>query len=69
MVRFFWKDKSAIAGTEATKAKILRNVSFPRVLDLNNLCTKALQTQLNYGRELEKKKEEEQKIDQQDKFE
>lgn len=34
MVRFFWKDKSAVAGTEATKAKILRNVCFPKVLDV-----------------------------------
>lgn len=42
MVRFFWKDKSDVAGTEATKAKILRNVAFPRVLDVYRLCTQQL---------------------------
>ena len=28
MVRFFWKKKSDIAGTEATKAKILRVIIY-----------------------------------------
>lgn len=69
MVRFFWKDKSAVAGTDATKAKILRNVAFPRVLDVFTLCSEKLQKQLDFGRELEKKQEEQKKVDEQEKFE
>lgn len=69
MVRFFWKDKSAVAGTDATKAKILRNISFPRVLDVTQFCTPKLQEQLKYGKDLIKKQEEQKKSDQQEMFE
>ena len=43
------------AGTEATKAKILRNVAFPKVLDIWEFCTDELKASLNHGRELEEK--------------
>jgi len=54
-VRFYWKQESASAGTAATKAKILRNVAFPRILDVFEFCTPELQGSLNHGRELEAK--------------
>ena len=54
-VRFYWKQESASAGTAATKAKILRNVAFPRILDVFEFCTPELQGSLNHGRELETK--------------
>ena len=54
-VRFYWKGASNTAGTEATKAKILRNVAFPRVLDVFELCSPELQESLNHGRKLEEK--------------
>ena len=54
-VRFYWKGASATAGTEATKAKILRNVAFPRILDVFELCSDELQESLNHGRKLEEK--------------
>ena len=43
MNRFFWKQASAVSGTQATKAKILKSVSFPRVLDIFPYCTESLQ--------------------------
>ena len=54
-MRFYWKGASASAGTEATKAKILRNVAFPKVLDIWEFCTDELKASLNHGRELEEK--------------
>ncbi|KAI0560098.1 Ubiquitinyl hydrolase 1 [Gracilaria domingensis] len=44
-VRFFWKP------TEGVKAKILRNVSFPVVLDVFDYCTTELQQKLNVKRD------------------
>ena len=41
-LRFYWKQASAAAGTEAGKAKILRSVMFPKVFDLFELCTDEL---------------------------
>ncbi|EGR34188.1 ubiquitin specific peptidase, putative [Ichthyophthirius multifiliis] len=54
MVRFFWKQKSESSGTEATKSKILRNVAFPRVLDIYPYCCEELQKVLDKGKEYEK---------------
>ncbi len=42
-IRFIWREKDEGTNTEARKAKILRNVAFPRVLDLYEFCTKELQ--------------------------
>jgi len=43
-VRFYWKKASDSSGTKAGKAKILKAVSFPKILDTYPLCTKDLQT-------------------------
>lgn len=59
LVRFFWKKESSTAGTKAGKAKILRNVSFPMVLDTYDLCSDKLKEKLNIGRGLEAKLREE----------
>lgn len=55
MNRFFWKGASAVAGTKATKTKILRNVAFPLVLDLYNFCSEDLRKSLKLGRDYELK--------------
>lgn len=54
-VRFYWKAESAVGGTKAGKAKILRSVAYPKVLDLYNYCSDSLKTSLNHGRELDQK--------------
>lgn len=59
LVRFFWKKESSTAGTKAGKAKILRNVSFPMVLDTYDLCSDSLKEKLNVGRSFEAKLREE----------
>ena len=38
MIRFIWKEKDTTTVTDARKAKILRAVTFPRVLDLDPFC-------------------------------
>ena len=53
LVRFFWKKESETAGTKAGKAKILRNVSFPMVLDVYDLCSDSLKEKLKVGRNFE----------------
>ena len=52
-LRFYWKQASAAAGTEAGKAKILRSVLFPKVFDIFEFCTDELKQSLLQGRELE----------------
>jgi ubiquitin carboxyl-terminal hydrolase 14 len=58
-VRFYWKKESTLSGTKAGKAKILRNVSFPKVFDLYEFCTDELKKSLDHGREFERKLREE----------
>lgn len=58
-VRFYWKKESTTTGTKAGKAKILRNVSFPKVLDIYEICTDELKKSLDVGREFERKIREE----------
>ncbi len=41
-IRFVWREKDEGTNTEARKAKILRNVAFPRVMDLYEFCTDKL---------------------------
>ena len=53
LVRFFWKKESATAGTQAGKSKILRNVSFPMILDAYDLCSEELKESLDHGRKYE----------------
>ena len=49
-VRFYWKKESNVGGTKAGKAKILRSVMYPRVMDLYNFCTPDLKKSLDHGR-------------------
>jgi ubiquitin carboxyl-terminal hydrolase 14 len=58
-VRFYWKKESTLSGTKAGKAKILRNVSFPKIFDIYELCTDELKKSLDVGREFERKIREE----------
>lgn len=41
-VRFYWKKESAVGGTKAGRAKILRSVAYPRLLDLFEFCSESL---------------------------
>ena len=52
-VRFYWKQASGVAGTDAGKAKILRNVAFPKVFDIFEFCSAQLKESLLQGRTLE----------------
>lgn len=54
-VRFYWKKESVVGGTKAGKAKILRSVAYPRVLDIYNFCSDELKKSLDFGREFEAK--------------
>ena len=58
-VRFYWKKESSLAGTKAGKAKILRNVAFPKVFDIYDFCTDELKKSLDVGRDFERKQREE----------
>lgn len=58
-VRFYWKKESSLAGTKAGKAKILRNVAFPKVFDLYEFCTDDLKKSLDQGRDFERRIREE----------
>jgi len=68
-IRFMWKKAAESAGTKATKAKILRNVGFPKVLDMYEFCTDELKKTLDHGRAYEKKKNEEKSQANVDRFE
>lgn len=54
-MRFYWKKESNVGGTKAGKAKILRSVMFPKVLDIYNFCSNDLKKSLDFGREFEAK--------------
>ena len=58
-VRFYWKKESVSAGTKAGKAKILKNVSFPKVFDIYDYCSDDLKKQLDLGGDYERKIREE----------
>jgi len=49
MVRFFYKE-ARTQGASGTNAKILKDVKFPKVLDLNDVCSEDLQERLKPGR-------------------
>ena len=52
-MRFFWKAASDVGGTEAGKAKILRNVQFPKCRDIFEFWTDELKQTLLQGRDIE----------------
>lgn len=58
-VRFYWKKDSVSSGTKAGKAKILRNVSFPKMFDIYDFCTDELKKSLDLGRDFERRLREE----------
>jgi len=67
-IRFMWKKAIESAGTKATKAKILRNVGFPKILDMYDYCSDDLKKTLDTGRAYEKKLDEERSQASHDKF-
>eukprot|EP01055_Gregarina_sp_Pseudo9_P000333 Gregarina_sp_Pseudo_9__332@NODE_1214_length_1772_cov_12_795153_g1140_i0_p1_GENE_NODE_1214_length_1772_cov_12_795153_g1140_i0NODE_1214_length_1772_cov_12_795153_g1140_i0_p1_ORF_typecomplete_len519_score121_54UCH/PF00443_29/2_8e38UCH_1/PF13423_6/2e06Peptidase_C98/PF15499_6/15Peptidase_C98/PF15499_6/5_7e03Peptidase_C98/PF15499_6/0_017ubiquitin/PF00240_23/0_00028TBK1_ULD/PF18396_1/0_28_NODE_1214_length_1772_cov_12_795153_g1140_i0361592 len=70
MVRFEWKKANALAGSKAGRAKVLKKVEYPNVVDLYNLCRPELQDHLRVGRLAEqalREKDLEQKTKAQDK--
>lgn len=52
-VRFYWKPR------EQVRAKILKNVKFPIILDVYDLCTDDLKKKLNVKRNIMRKEQEE----------
>lgn len=60
-LRFVWREKDTMTNTEARKAKILRNVSFPRILDVYEFCDEELQKDLKPVRSAELEFQEQQK--------
>lgn len=38
-IRFVWRERDVGTNTDAGKAKILRSVAFPKILDLFDFCT------------------------------
>ena len=62
LVRFIWKVASSAAGTKAVKAKILRSVAFPKILDLHPFCSDEVQQSLNIGREMDRSLSEQELI-------
>lgn len=61
-VRFYWKKESTVAHTKAGKAKILRSVVYPRVLDIYSFCSDELKKSLDFGREFESKLRQEEDV-------
>lgn len=54
--RFTWKEANVLAGTDATRTKILKNVVFSKNLDVYDLCTDDLKKELEAGRKIEANK-------------
>lgn len=63
MVRFFWKQKQQV------KAKILKDVKFPMVLDLYDMCTDDLKAKLKVRRDALREEKEKQLMQQYEKKE
>jgi ubiquitin carboxyl-terminal hydrolase 14 len=60
-IRFIWKDLDTTTRNQAQKAKILRAVTFPKVLDMSDFCVPELQEDFKKIRE-KIKTSDEQKI-------
>lgn len=54
-IRFYWKAEASTTGNKAGKAKILRKVIFPRVIDMFQYASDELKTELMKGRDLDSK--------------
>ncbi len=68
-IRFVWREKDINTNTEARKAKILRNVAFPKILDLFEFCEPELQKNLDENRKMLKEQSEREKEEQKKAFE
>lgn len=68
-IRFIWREKDEGTNTEARKAKILRNVAFPQVLDLFEFCSEKLQKELQPVKDKEHEISEKEKLEAKEKFE
>jgi len=58
-MRFYWKKESNVGGTKAGKAKILRSVAYPRVLDMYKFSSNSLKATLDEGRKIEDQQRQE----------
>lgn len=54
-IRFVWKQKDIGTMTDARKAKILRAVAFPKVLDLQPYCSQDLSARLQTGKDYQQR--------------
>ena len=52
-MRFFWKKDNVGTGAKGGKAKILKSVLFPKIIDIYDLCSDDLKELLNLGRSIE----------------
>ena len=68
-IRFVWREKDAGTNTEARKAKILRNVAYPKILDVIEFCADELKEQLLPNRNIEAEQIEQEKKDAQEAYE
>ena len=57
-MRFYWKQGNEAAGTSAGKAKILRKVTYPKIMDVFEFASDELKQELLKGRALEIKNRE-----------
>ena len=68
-IRFVWREADVYTKTEARKAKILRNVAFPKVLDMLEFCDDSLKKKIEPVRKLIDEKSEAEKQRNKDLFE
>jgi len=68
-IRFVWREEDVMTKTEARKAKILRNVAFPKVLDMYEFCDESLKKELDPIRKNRDEKNEVEKQRSKDQFE
>jgi ubiquitin carboxyl-terminal hydrolase 14 len=68
-IRFVWRERDEGTNAEAGKAKILRNVSFPKILDLFEFCDENFKQTLLKNRQTQVETEDKQKEDKKNEFE
>jgi ubiquitin carboxyl-terminal hydrolase 14 len=57
-IRFIWKGEDKGTQTEARKAKILRSVNFPMMLDMDLYCSEDLRNRLAPNRAIQKERDD-----------
>ncbi len=68
-IRFVWREKDEYTNTEARKAKILRNVAYPKIFDVLEFCADELKAEIVQNRKLEAEYLEAAKKDAQEAYE